>query len=121
MGLAEIVLVGLCLNSTCDIEEAQPLSNYRQQQLIQLEQDLATETLLITTLQNGELSGYDRINGSLVGTGIAFDILNILQEKYGFNYSIVLPQDHVFLGDAKKANVKNLLEKDVSEDLMFIY
>ncbi|XP_072376313.1 glutamate receptor ionotropic, delta-2 [Diabrotica undecimpunctata] len=112
MGLAEIVLVGLCLNSTCDIEEAQPLSTYRQQQLIQLEQDLATETLLITTLQNGELSGYDRINGSLVGTGIAFDILNILQDKYGFNYSIVLPQDHVFLGDAKKANVKNLLEKD---------
>lgn len=32
-------------------------------------------------------------NGQLIGRGVAFDFLNILQEKLEFNYSIVLPEE----------------------------
>lgn len=42
-------------------------------------------------LQNPPLSYAETENGVLVGKGIAFEFLSFLQEKYEFNYSVVLP------------------------------
>lgn len=62
--------------------------------------------------QNGGLSGLERINGTLEGIGVAFDLVKILQEKYGFTYIIKEPQENVFgLG---KNGVYDLLSNGVS-------
>lgn len=64
--------------------------------------------------QNGELSGYRKNGKELVGKGIAFDIIHILQEKYNFNYTIVAPQDNVFLSSTKKLGAKDMVVNGVS-------
>lgn len=43
--------------------------------------------------QNKPLSYAEEENGTLVGKGVAFEFLSFLQEKYGFNYSVVLPKE----------------------------
>lgn len=63
--------------------------------------------------KNGELSGYETVNDTVVGTGIAFDIIKILQDKYKFNYTIVLPEDDTFLGEQSQKTAKKLLETKV--------
>ncbi|CAH1104855.1 unnamed protein product [Psylliodes chrysocephalus] len=109
MGIAEIFLAGLCLNATCD-DDYIPSTSIKLLRFAKLEQELQTETLVITTLQNGELSGYETVNDTVVGTGIAFDIIKILQDKYKFNYTIVLPEDDTFLGEQSQKTAKKLLE-----------
>ncbi|XP_074037794.1 ionotropic receptor 76b [Leptinotarsa decemlineata] len=111
MGLIEIVLAGLCLNATCDFEEEQ-FAYHRSynQKLTTLANELKKETLTITTFENGELSGYTIENGTIQGTGIAFDIIGILQNKFGFNYTIVLPDEPLFMSVISKRGAKNLLE-----------
>ncbi|XP_057653722.1 glutamate receptor ionotropic, kainate 4 isoform X1 [Diorhabda carinulata] len=111
MGLAEFVITSLCLNATCNLEDfSTGTSTYNHNRIAKLEEDLAKETLIITTLENGELSGYENKNGSVIGTGIAFDIMNIIKQKYKFNYTIILPQENVFLGDSSKTTIKDMLE-----------
>lgn len=53
-------------------------------------------------------------NGSVIGTGVAFEIVHILQEKYNFNYTIVVPSTDVFLGFDDKNGAKNVLEEKVN-------
>ncbi|CAH1160158.1 unnamed protein product [Phaedon cochleariae] len=112
MGLIEIVLATMCLNATCDIEPdiEQVIATARISRLAQLAEELKVETLTITTLKNGELSGYKKENATLIGTGLAFEIVHIFQQKFGFTYEIVLPEDNVFLEGTINKGAKNLLE-----------
>ncbi|CAG9854178.1 unnamed protein product [Phyllotreta striolata] len=115
MGYAEIFFAGLCLNATCDVDldnVTTSVPSYFQLKFAELEEELKTETLVLTTIQNGELSGYQKIGDDLVGNGIAFDIIQILQNKYKFNYTIVLPEDETFLGASNQRTAKRLLEKE---------
>lgn len=66
------------------------------------------------SFQNSVLSGYTIQSGEVVGTGIAFEIINILQNKFRFNYTVIVPEDDVFMEMSEKKGAKNLLEDDVS-------
>ncbi|KAG5899970.1 hypothetical protein JTB14_034541 [Gonioctena quinquepunctata] len=124
MGLIEIVLAGLCLNATCDsggntgTEVA--LFSPIDQKSAKLKNELKEETLRITTFENGELSGYTSDNGTLRGAGVAFDIFHILQDKFGFNYTIVLPEDHLFMSDTKKGAKNLLVTKEADMTVAFL-
>nr|QUP79602.1 ionotropic receptor 15 [Monochamus saltuarius] len=111
MGLIELVIAGLCLNATCPDESISeiPVISFRQKELAMLAEELKMETLKITTFNNGELSGYKKKGKELVGKGIAFDIIHILQDKYNFNYTIVAPEDNVFLSSTKKLGAKDMV------------
>lgn len=65
-------------------------------------------------MQNPPLSYTTKENNTLVGKGIAFDLINFIRDKYEFTYSIVLPQEDV-LGDLKnKGGLFEMLAENVS-------
>lgn len=64
--------------------------------------------------QNDGLSGYYNEEDNIIGTGLAFDIINVLQKKYEFNYTVVVPESDVFLEISDNNGAKNLLEENVS-------
>ncbi|CAG9761963.1 unnamed protein product [Ceutorhynchus assimilis] len=110
MVLSEFILTALatlCLNSTCDDDRINGITNHRY---YKLKEELKNETLIVTTLKNGPLSGYKEENGTLVGTGVAFDILEILRKEYGFKYVLKAPEHNVFEPvNGKKGGVRNML------------
>ncbi|XP_030750751.1 glutamate receptor ionotropic, delta-2 [Sitophilus oryzae] len=110
MGLPEIVLAALaslCFNATCVDHYSDTISRSRYQVL---KDDLQHENFIITTLKNGPLSGYIVENGTLIGTGVAFDIVKILQKEYKFSYTLVKPDDDMFEpSDGKNGGVKEML------------
>nr|WJJ63350.1 ionotropic receptor 76b [Pachyrhinus yasumatsui] len=123
MGLSDFILTGLtalCLNSTCPDDNS--FHNLWYQRYQSLKDELKNDTLIITTLNNGPLSGYTNDSKGIIGTGVAFDIIRILQKEYGFQYKLVSPDDDVF--EPPKDNlggVKNmLLNKNVDVAAAFL-
>ncbi|XP_060530538.1 glutamate receptor U1 [Cylas formicarius] len=116
MGLMELIVSALCLNATCTDDNLEKYS-IRKDRYFLLADQLKHENLRITTLMNGHLSGYEIINGSIVGKGVAFDIIEILQNEYKFNYTVVVPDDNVFYENSHEKGIKNMLlngEADVA-------
>ncbi|KAJ3657317.1 hypothetical protein Zmor_009131 [Zophobas morio] len=116
MGLIEIALAALCLNATCtdDADYYDVPLNLRKTYLLQLATELREENLRVTTIKNDRLSGFiDYRNGTIVGTGVAFDLLNILQRKFHFNYTIVKPQYNEWASN-KKGILQMLKQKKVN-------
>lgn len=46
-------------------------------------------------MQDFPLSYTEIINGTRVGKGIAFEILEVLTEKFKFNYELVMPERNI--------------------------
>ncbi|KAJ8950665.1 hypothetical protein NQ314_007795 [Rhamnusium bicolor] len=83
----------------------------KQLYISRLTEELKRDHLRITTFSNGELSGYTTSeNNDQIGTGVAFDVVSMLQKKYDFNYSIVLPEDDDFLSSTTSKGAKDILE-----------
>ncbi|CAH1993607.1 unnamed protein product [Acanthoscelides obtectus] len=138
MGLTEFLVVGLCLNSTsCEndivtspymsqgnITEQSvqvlgtPSMDFRRSRLLKLTEEIKAESFRIATFQNNYLNGYVKENGSIKGTGIAFDIIKILQQKLKFNYTIVVPEDEVFLTENKKEKGAKVLLDTQQADII---
>lgn len=60
-------------------------------------------------------------NNTPVGTGVAFDILNILQREYGFKYVLQIPDDNIFEPiDGDKGGVRNMLLNKVTNCHLFL-
>ncbi|XP_050094606.1 glutamate receptor ionotropic, kainate 2 [Anopheles aquasalis] len=64
----------------------------KERQMQELRDKLAGRTLRVTTLQDWPLSYTVKVNGSMVGGGVAFDLLEFLMEKFNFTYELVMPQ-----------------------------
>ncbi|KAL1509194.1 hypothetical protein ABEB36_003967 [Hypothenemus hampei] len=117
MSLSEILLptlTTLCLNYTCT-DNVNYNEYKRNAPLEKLKEELKNETLVVTTLLNGLLSGYKNVSGTLVGTGVAFDVLHILQKEYGFNYTIKIPEENVFNEEGNDKGIRNMLLKKVAD------
>ncbi|XP_075972200.1 ionotropic receptor 76b isoform X2 [Anticarsia gemmatalis] len=56
------------------------------------------KTLKVGTYNNTPLSGSFRENGSIVGLGVAFIVMDILSERFNFTYEIVEPKKNYELG-----------------------
>ncbi|XP_055621480.1 probable glutamate receptor [Toxorhynchites rutilus septentrionalis] len=63
--------------------------------LQQLANELQGRTLNVTTLEDWPLSYTERINGTLFGRGVAFELLDFLMEKFKFNYTLVMPEHNI--------------------------
>ncbi|RZB39912.1 glutamate receptor ionotropic, delta-1, partial [Asbolus verrucosus] len=75
--------------------------------MFQLAEELKNENLVITTLKNDRLSGVENKNETMFGTGVAFDILNILQAKFQFNYTVIVPKVNVW--GSEKSGILDML------------
>ncbi|XP_075235011.1 ionotropic receptor 76b isoform X2 [Lycorma delicatula] len=87
----------------------------------QIRQDLLRgKRLKIATLQNDwPLSGVSvNSSGSIIGGGIAFQIVKTLQELYGFSYTVSIPSQNI-LGD-EKSGILGLLYSGVDMAAAFI-
>ncbi|XP_035893437.1 glutamate receptor ionotropic, delta-1 [Anopheles stephensi] len=67
----------------------------KERELQELRQRLAGTTLRVTTLQDWPLSYTVKINGTYVGAGVAFDLLEFLMEKFNFTYELVMPEQNI--------------------------
>ncbi|KAF5296263.1 hypothetical protein FQA39_LY12600 [Lamprigera yunnana] len=75
-----------------------------------LERELYGRHLKIATMQNGILSGAINVNNTWIGNGIAFELIQLLQELYNFQYTVVVPVENV-LG-SKEEGIFELIFKE---------
>lgn len=100
----------ICLNMTCDafindpsidqtyfydLNETDSSLTVKQRYLKFLQDSLNGQVLRVTTLYDPPLSWTENVNGTLVGKGIAFQLFNILMEKFNFTYELVMPKINV--------------------------
>ncbi|XP_058124885.1 glutamate receptor ionotropic, kainate 2 [Anopheles ziemanni] len=67
----------------------------KEREMLEIRQKLAGKTLRVTTLQDWPLSYTVKINGTMVGGGVAFDLLEFLMEKFNFTYELVMPGQNI--------------------------
>lgn len=63
-------------------------------------------------------------NGTLVGNGVAFILVEILREKFNFTYEVVMPEKNIEWGGKKPEDsliglVKSSVRKDFSLYVLF--
>lgn len=51
----------------------------------------------------------------MIGTGIAFEVISMLQDKYKFNYTVIPPEDNVFLTTNQKMGARDLIVNNVGK------
>lgn len=105
----ELLLSSICLNLTCDaISESVEKTYYfdfndtatsldvKKDFLQGIRDALNGQVLKVTTLQDPPLNWAEKDNnGVWVGKGIAFNIFNILTEKFNFTYELVLSKNNI--------------------------
>nr|AVH87308.1 ionotropic receptor 20 [Holotrichia parallela] len=94
MALIDMILLGLCANLTCPGDKVPDLSEHRRSIIHEQEERLRNYTLKIATVHNPPLSIIETIDGVLHASGIAFEYIEILQNKLGFKYELVKPPDN---------------------------
>ncbi|XP_050672768.1 glutamate receptor ionotropic, delta-1 [Leptidea sinapis] len=58
--------------------------------------------LKIATFNNYPLSWTERTdNGTIIGHGVAFEVVNVLQEKFNFTYEVVLPEKNFIMNNGR--------------------
>ncbi|XP_022920171.1 glutamate receptor ionotropic, delta-1 [Onthophagus taurus] len=93
MGLVDVVLLTLCANISCPGDPVIDISHEKKLILENQSKHLRNKTLKIATLYNPPLSSFYVENGTIIGDGIAFEYIHILQEKIGFKYEVVIPAE----------------------------
>lgn len=107
----EILFENICLNITCDsvansddyfpdtMSESNmtemTTSEVKEMVLDRLRKEINGRTLRVVTLNDKPLSFVDTVNGSLVGTGVSFDLLEFLTEKFNFTYELIVPDKNI--------------------------
>nr|XP_040234814.2 glutamate receptor ionotropic, delta-1 [Anopheles coluzzii] len=67
----------------------------KEREMQELRRRLAGTTLRVTTLQDWPLSYTVKINGTYIGAGVAFELLEFLMEKFNFTYELVMPEQNI--------------------------
>lgn len=61
----------------------------------QLKKQLNGKVLRVTSLEDFPLSWTEQVNGTRVGRGVAFNLLNVLMKKYNFTYELQMPKNNI--------------------------
>ncbi|XP_050362597.1 glutamate receptor ionotropic, delta-2 [Nymphalis io] len=106
MAGAELILAAICNASFCnDVIDNPFIANQLPPGKIvlqNLKNEINGKHLRIATYNNYPLSFTKRNeNGTIVGKGVAFFLINTLREKFNFTYEIVLPERNIELGGRK--------------------
>lgn len=107
MAGVELILATICNATFCDNVFDNPLLDTqltaRQEEIQVLQDEVNGKHLKIATLNNYPLSWTEKLeNGTIVGNGVAFIIINILRQKFNFTFEIVLPEKNIEMGTGKK-------------------
>lgn len=122
-----LLLSMVCINTTfCPSSITSPGVNLIENKLEangydngmeELAKELKGKTLRVVTLEDWPLSYTERVNGTFVGRGQAFEFFEMLMEKFEFNYTIVRPKYNIIgsTGNTDGSLISTLLE-DVREN-----
>ncbi|EDV96616.1 glutamate receptor ionotropic, delta-1 [Drosophila grimshawi] len=83
------------LDADAPVETLETLRNKREK-LRNMKEWMNGQHLRIATLEDYPLS-YTEIleNGTRIGRGVSFQVIDFLQEKFNFTYEVVVPQDNI--------------------------
>ncbi|KAL3267593.1 hypothetical protein HHI36_011711 [Cryptolaemus montrouzieri] len=113
--LIELFLSGLCLNATCLDETIPDSVSLRQKKMQELAESLKGQHLYVTTVSNDRLSGIN----STGGTGLAFEMFEILRKKFDFNYTVIWPNPNVY-GNKDEGVIRMLIEGQANVSVAFM-
>lgn len=113
MGI-ESIMSALCLTMSCnslyngtipndfidqtyfyDFNDTETSAAVKSLHLEILKRELSGKVLKVTSLEDFPLSWTEKVNGTQVGRGVAFNLLHILMEKYNFTYELVMPKNNI--------------------------
>nr|QRF71035.1 ionotropic receptor [Semiothisa cinerearia] len=109
MAGAELIISAICNATFCEAVYDNPISDIRltkkQSDILNLTKEINGKHLRIATYNNYPLSWVEKgDNGTLVGFGVAFAIVDILQERFNFTYDVVVPEQNFEMGGRGPGN-----------------
>ncbi|XP_037908321.1 ionotropic receptor 93a isoform X2 [Hermetia illucens] len=84
----ELILAAICLNSTCLTDTS--LSTTATSFISNETSSLAEKERNLANLRNAL-----NANGTVIGKGVSFDIVDFLAEKFNFTYDVVVPDKNI--------------------------
>lgn len=104
------------LDEETPVETLEVLRNKREK-LRNMKTWINGRHLRIATLEDYPLSYTQTLeNGTRVGRGVSFQIIEFLQEKFNFTYEVVVPQDNII---GSKADLDRSLIEMVNNSVSF--
>ncbi|XP_041973311.1 ionotropic receptor 93a isoform X1 [Aricia agestis] len=102
----ELIFSTVCNATFCESVYDNPVTDThltaRQNELLYLKNEVNGKHLVIGTFNNYPWSWVEKNeNGTLIGNGVAFALVEILQEKFNFTYDVVVPEKNMELGGRK--------------------
>nr|AOG12850.1 ionotropic receptor [Eogystia hippophaecolus] len=102
----ELIISSICNATFCEAVYDNPLIESQltktQIELLALAEELNGKHLKIGTYNNYPLSWTERAdNGTLIGGGVAFTIIDILREKFNFTFEVVIPNNNFEFGGSR--------------------
>ncbi|XP_017080167.1 glutamate receptor ionotropic, delta-1 [Drosophila eugracilis] len=101
----------------------EPPANKKVEKLREMREWIAGKHLRIGTLEDFPLS-YTQLldNGTRIGRGVSFQIINFLKEKFNFTYEVVTPQDNIIgsIADFDRSLIKMVNTSEVDLAAAFI-
>ncbi|CAB3228669.1 unnamed protein product [Arctia plantaginis] len=103
MGGIELIISSICNATVCEVpyndtykgpgEIPENQSRYKD-----MMKEINGKTIKVATYNNTPLSGTQNKNGTIVGVGVVFVIMNILSKKFNFTYEVVEPRRNYEFG-----------------------
>ncbi|XP_045492038.1 glutamate receptor ionotropic, delta-1 [Colias croceus] len=102
----DIIFSSVCNATFCENVYDNPLNDAKltgkQNETLALRNLINGKHLKIGTFNNYPTSWTERAeNGTYTGHGVAFEIINILQEKFNFTYEVVVPEKNFIFGNGR--------------------
>nr|AXF48864.1 ionotropic receptor IR33 [Lobesia botrana] len=98
----ELIISSICNATFCEVvyDNTQSDTELTKQQteFLDLKNELNGKHLKIGTYDNYPLSWVTIDNGTLIGNGVAFIVLEILQERFNFTYDVITPAKNFEIG-----------------------
>ncbi|XP_048480884.1 glutamate receptor ionotropic, delta-1 [Plutella xylostella] len=102
----ELLISSICYNATfCDAyydnSGLDERLTKKQNEFLALRSEVNGKHLRIATYNNYPLSYVEEINGTLVGQGVAFVIVDILRKRFNFTFDVILAEKNYESGGSK--------------------
>ncbi|KAJ8725189.1 hypothetical protein PYW07_016147 [Mythimna separata] len=101
----ELIISSICNATFCEVpynetykgSGTDPMAE-KDTNFMNLMKEVNGKVLKVTTYNNTPLSWSEYHNGTMVGRGVAFTVMDILRKKFNFTYEVVLPKRNYEMG-----------------------
>ncbi|KAJ8727157.1 hypothetical protein PYW08_015554 [Mythimna loreyi] len=101
----ELIISSICNATFCEVPYNETYKGSgtdpmveKETNYVNLMKEINGKNLKVTTYNNTPLSGSEFRNGTMVGKGVAFIVMDILRKKFNFTYELVQPKRNYEMG-----------------------